>query len=196
MKIVLASSNKGKIQEFNFLFKNSGYELIAFSEFSDIEIPETGNSYEENAFLKAKKAFEISGLPVLADDSGLEVRSLNNEPGIFSARYSGVDVKDESNNNKLLRKLKNIPNRNAKYVSVLVFYDPKKEIEIYTYGELKGSIGTKEKGTQGFGYDPLFKIKNTNITMAEISFEERMKVSHRAESTSKMLAELNKFRNK
>ena len=196
MKIVLASSNKGKIQEFNFLFKNSGYELIAFSEFSDIEIPETGNSYEENAFLKAKKAFEISGLPVLADDSGLEVRSLNNEPGIFSARYSGLDVKDESNNKKLLRKLKNIPNRNAKYVSVLVFYDPKKEIEIYTYGELKGSIGTKEKGTHGFGYDPLFKIKNTNITMAEISFEERMKVSHRAESTLKMLAEINKFQNK
>ena len=196
MKIVLASSNKGKIQEFNFLFKNSGYELIAFSEFSDIEIPETGNSYEENAFLKAKKAFEISGLPVLADDSGLEVRSLNNEPGIFSARYSGVNVKDESNNKKLLRKLKNIPNRNAKYVSVLVFYDPKKEIEIYTYGELKGSIGTKEKGTHGFGYDPLFNIKNTNITMAEISFEERMKVSHRAESTLKMLAELNKFQNK
>ena len=196
MKIVLASSNKGKIREFNFLFKNSGYELIALSEFSDIEIPETGNSYEENAFLKAKKAFEISGLPVLADDSGLEVRSLNDEPGIFSARYSGLDVKDESNNKKLLRKLKNKPNRNAKYVSVLVFYDPKEEIEIYTYGELKGSISTKEKGIHGFGYDPLFKIKNTNITMAEISFEKRMKVSHRTESTSKMLAELNKFQNK
>ena len=196
MKIVLASSNKGKIREFNFLFKNSGYELIALSEFSDIEIPETGNSYEENAFLKAKKAFEISGLPVLADDSGLEVRSLNDEPGIFSARYSGLDVKDESNNKKLLRKLKNKPNRNAKYVSVLVFYDPKEEIEIYTYGELKGSIGTKEKGNLGFGYDPLFKIKNTNTTMAEISFEKRMKVSHRTESTLKMLAELNKFQNK
>ena len=105
MKIVLASSNKGKIKEFNFLFKNSNFKIIPFSEFSDIEIPETGNSYEENAFLKAKKAFEISGLPVLADDSGLEVESLNNEPGIFSARYSGEDVKDEDNNKKLLRKL-------------------------------------------------------------------------------------------
>ena len=196
MKIVLASSNKGKIKEFNFLFKNSNFKIIPFSEFSDIEIPETGNSYEENAFLKAKKAFEISRLPVLADDSGLEVESLNNEPGIFSARYSGEDVKDEDNNKKLLRKLKNKPNRKAKYVSVLIFYDPMKKIEIYTYGELKGIIGNKEKGAQGFGYDPLFKIKNTNITMAEISFEERMKVSHRAESTIKMLTELNKFQRK
>ena len=196
MKVVLASSNKGKIKEFNFLFKNSGFEVIPFSKFSKIEIPETGNSYEENAYLKAKKSFEISGLPVLADDSGLEVKSLNNEPGIFSARYAGNDVIDKKNNEKLLAKLKNESNRDAKFVSVLIFYDPKKKIEIYTYGELKGSIGKKEKGAQGFGYDPLFKIKNTNITMAQISFEKRMKVSHRAESTNKMLAELKKFQNK
>ena len=195
MKVVLASSNKGKIKEFNFLFKNSGFEVIPFSKFSKIEIPETGNSYEENAYLKAKKSFEISGLPVLADDSGLEVKSLNNEPGIFSARYAGNDVTDKKNNEKLLSKLKNKSNRDAKFVSVLIFYDPKKKIEIYTYGELKGSIGKKEKGAQGFGYDPLFKIKNTNITMAQISFEKRMKVSHRAESTNKMLAELKKFQN-
>ena len=196
MKVVLASSNKGKIKEFNFLFKNSGFEVIPFSKFSRIEIPETGNSYEENAYLKAKKSFEISGLPVLADDSGLEVKSLNNEPGIFSARYAGNEVTEKKNNEKLLAKLKNKSNRDAKFVSVLIFYDPKKKIEIYTYGELKGSIGKKEKGAQGFGYDPLFKIKNTNITMAQISFEKRMKVSHRAESTNKMLAELKKFQNK
>ena len=196
MKVVLASSNKGKIKEFNFLFKNSGFEVIPLSKFSKIKIPETGNSYEENAYLKAKKSFEISGLPVLADDSGLEVKSLNNEPGIFSARYAGNDVTDKKNNEKLLSKLKNKSNRDAKFVSVLIFYDPEKKIEIYTYGELKGSIGKKEKGAQGFGYDPLFKIKNTNITMAQISFEKRMKVSHRAESTNKMLAELKKFQNK
>ena len=195
MKVVLASSNKGKIKEFNFLFKDSGFEVIPLSKFSKIKIPETGNSYEENAYLKAKKSFEISGLPVLADDSGLEVKSLNNEPGIFSARYAGNDVTDKKNNEKLLSKLKNKSNRDAKFVSVLIFYDPKKKIEIYTYGELKGSIGKKEKGAQGFGYDPLFKIKNTNITMAQISFEKRMKVSHRAESTNKMLAELKKFQN-
>ena len=195
MKVVLASSNKGKIKEFNFLFKDSGFEVIPLSKFSKIKIPETGNSYEENAYLKAKKSFEISGLPVLADDSGLEVKSLNNEPGIFSARYAGNDVTDKKNNEKLLSKLKNKSNRDAKFVSVLIFYDPKKKIEIYTYGELKGSIGKKEKGAQGFGYDPLFKIKNTNITMAQISFEKRMKVSHRAESTNKMLVELKKFQN-
>ena len=111
MKVVLASSNKGKIEEFNFLFKNSGFEVIPLSKFSKIKIPETGNSYEENAYLKAKKSFEISGLPVLADDSGLEVKSLNNEPGIFSARYAGNDVTDKKNNEKLLAKLKNESNR-------------------------------------------------------------------------------------
>ena len=96
---------------------------------------------------------------------------------------------------KLLKELQNKSNRTAKYVSVLCFYNPKEKIEIYTYGELRGSIGKEEIGSQGFGYDPLFNLKNTKRTMAEISFKERMNISHRTQSTKKMLAELNKLQN-
>ena len=98
MKIVLASNNQGKIREFNFLFKGTKFKIIPLKELSKIDIPETGTSYEENAFLKAKRANEISGLPALADDSGLEVKFLKNEPGIYSARYSGKNASDERNN--------------------------------------------------------------------------------------------------
>ena len=195
MKIVLASNNFGKIKEFEFLFKNSYFKIIPFHEFSNEEIPETGNSYEENAFLKAKEAYRITKLPVLADDSGLEVESIGNKPGIFSARFAGQEANDDRNNRKLLKELKSKSNRTAKYVSVLCFYNPKEKIEIYTYGELRGSIGKEEKGSQGFGYDPLFNLKNTKRTMAEISFKERMNISHRTQSTKKLLAELNKLQN-
>ena len=94
-----------------------------------------------------------------------------------------------------MKELQDKSNRSAKYVSVLCFYNPKEKIEIYTYGELRGSIGKEEKGSQGFGYDPLFNLKNTKRTMAEISFKERMNISHRTQSTKKMLSELNKLQN-
>ena len=196
MKIVLASNNQGKIREFNFLFKTTKFKIIPLKEFSKIDVPETGTSYEENAFLKAKRANEISGLPAIADDSGLEVKFLKNEPGIYSARYYGKNASDERNNKKLLKKMINATKREAKYLSVLFFYDPKNDIELYTYGELNGTIGKSEIGNKGFGYDPLFKIKNSNQTMAQISFKERMELSHRSVSVKKMLNELSKLQNK
>ena len=196
MKIVLSSNNHGKIKEFNFLFKETKFKIVPLKEFSKIDIPETGTSYEENAFLKAKRANEISGLPALADDSGLEVKFLKNEPGIYSARYSGKNSSDERNNKKLLKKMINTTKREAKYISVLFFYDPNNDIELYTYGELNGTIGKSEIGDKGFGYDPLFKIKNSNQTMAQISFKKRMELSHRSLSVQKMLNELSKLQNK
>ena len=102
MKIVLASKNSGKLKEFNYLFKNTNFELIPISEFTNEDIEETGTSYEENAFIKAKFASDISGLPSLGDDSGLEVEALNGEPGIFSARFAGEKGNDNLNNNKLI----------------------------------------------------------------------------------------------
>ena len=122
MKIVLASKNSGKLREFNYLFKNTNFELIPISEFTNEEIEETGTSYEENAFLKAKFASEISGLPSLGDDSGLEVDSLNGKPGIFSARYAGEKGNDILNNNKLLDELSLKKDKSAKFVSILSFY--------------------------------------------------------------------------
>ena len=196
MKIILASNNQGKIREFNFLFKGTKFKIIPLKELLKIDIPETGTSYEENAFLKAKRANEVTGLPALADDSGLEVKFLKNEPGIYSARYSGKNASDERNNKKLLKKMINTTRREAKYISVLFFYDPNNNIELYTYGELNGTIGKSEIGDEGFGYDPLFKIKNSNQTLAQISFKERMELSHRSVSVKKMLNELSKLQNK
>ena len=187
MKVVIASFNEGKIKEFRHLFKDSNYELVSLGEFSKKDIKEIGLSYEENSLIKAKEASKITKLPALADDSGLEVRSLNGNPGLYSARFAGEKASDESNNKKLLKKLLNKPDRKAKFIASLAFVDTKKEIELFSFGELEGEITTKESGENGFGYDPLFKIKNLSKTLSEISFQERMVFSHRAKATRRMI---------
>ena len=191
MKIVLASKNSGKLKEFNYLFKNTNFELIPISEFTNKEIEETGTSYEENAFIKAKFASDISGLPSLGDDSGLEVEALNGEPGIFSARYAGEKGNDNLNNNKLLDELSLKKDKSAKFISILSFLHPELKISLFSYGELFGKIINSPRGKGGFGYDPIFQIKNSKLTLAEISEEKRMKISHRTISTLKMINLLN-----
>ena len=191
MKIVLASRNSGKLKEFNYLFKNTKIELIPISRFSNEDIAETGNSYEENAFLKAKFAAEISGLPSLGDDSGLEVEALDGAPGIFSARYAGEKGNDILNNNKLLDELSLKKDKSAKFVSILSFLHPELKTSLFSYGELFGKIINSPRGKGGFGYDPIFQIKNSKLTLAEISEEKRMKISHRTISTLKMINLLN-----
>ena len=187
MKIVLASKNSGKLKEFNYLFKNTNFELIPISEFTNEDIEETGTSYEENAFIKAKFASDISGLPSLGDDSGLEVDALNGEPGIFSARFAGEKGNDNLNNNKLLDELSLKKDKSAKFVSILSFLHPELKISLFSYGELFGKIIETPRGKGGFGYDPIFQIKNSELTLAEIPEDERMKISHRTISTSKMI---------
>lgn len=191
MKIVIATFNKGKFKEFKDLFSNSSFEILSLEDFTTEDIDETGSSYEENAMLKAKKASELSNYPSLGDDSGLEVKLLNNDPGLFSARYSGKNATDETNIKKLLKEIKNLENAKAKFVSTLAFYDPQKNLELFSFGELEGQIIKEKKGDNGFGYDPIFKIKNSCLTLAEVSFQERMKISHRAKSTQEMLKHLN-----
>ena len=187
MKIVLASKNSGKLKEFNYLFKNTNFELIPISEFTNEEIEETGTSYEENAFIKAKFALDISGLPSLGDDSGLEVEALNGEPGIFSARYAGEKGNDILNNNKLLDELSLKKDKSAKFVSILSFLHPELKTSLFSYGELFGKIINSPRGKGGFGYDPIFQVKNSKLTLAEISEDKRMKISHRTISTFKMI---------
>ena len=191
MKIVIATFNKGKFKEFKDLFSNSSFEILSLKDFTTEDIDETGSSYEENAMLKAKKASELSNYPSLGDDSGLEVKLLNNDPGLFSARYSGKNATDETNIKKLLKAIKNLENAKAKFVSTLAFYDPQKNLELFSFGELEGQIIKEKKGDNGLGYDPIFKIKNSCLTLAEVSFQERMKISHRAKSTQEMLKHLN-----
>ena len=191
MKIVIATFNKGKFKEFKDLFSNSNFEILSLNDFTTEDIDESGKSYEENAMLKAKKASELSHYPSLGDDSGLEVKLLNNDPGLFSARYSGKNAADEANIKKLLNETKNLENTKAKFVSTLAFYDPQKDLELFSFGELEGEIIKEKKGEKGFGYDPIFKIKNSCQTLAEVSFKERMEISHRAKSTQEMLKHLN-----
>ena len=191
MKIVIATFNKGKFKEFKELFSNSNFEILSLKDFTTEDIDESGKSYEENAMLKAKKASELSHYPSLGDDSGLEVKLLNNDPGLFSARYSGKNATDEANIKKLLNETKNLENTKAKFVSTLAFYDPQKDLELFSFGELEGEIIKEKKGDKGFGYDPVFKIKNSGQTLAEVSFKERMKISHRAKSIQEMLEHLN-----
>ncbi len=191
MKIVIASFNEGKLKEFKDLFSKSSFEILSLKDFASEDIDETGQSYEENAMLKAKKASELSNYSSLGDDSGLEVKLLNNDPGLFSARYSGKNATDETNIKKLLKETKNLENTKAKFVSTLAFYDPQKNLELFSFGELEGEIIKEKKGDRGFGYDPIFKIKNSCKTLAEVSFKKRMKISHRAKSTQEMLKHLN-----
>ena len=193
MKIVIATFNEGKFKEFKDLFSNSNFEILSLNDFTTEDIDESGRSYEENAMLKAKKASELSNYPSLGDDSGLEVKLLNNDPGLFSARYSGKNATDEANIKKLLNETKNLENTKAKFVSTLAFYDPQKDLELFSFGELEGEIIKEKKGEKGFGYDPIFKIKNSYQTLAEVSFKERMKISHRAKSTQEMLKHLNRL---
>lgn len=193
MKIVIATFNEGKFREFKELFSNSSFEILSLKVFTTQDIDETGKSYEENAMIKAKKASELSNYPSLGDDSGLEVKLLNNDPGLFSARYSGKNATDETNIKKLLKETKSLENTKAKFVSTLAFYDPQKELELFSFGELEGEIIKEKKGDKGFGYDPIFKIKNSSQTLAEVSFKERMKISHRAKSSQEMLKHLNRL---
>ncbi|MBL6811385.1 MAG: RdgB/HAM1 family non-canonical purine NTP pyrophosphatase [SAR86 cluster bacterium] len=193
MKIVIATFNEGKFREFKDLFSNSSFEILSLKVFTTQDIDETGRSYEENAMIKAQKASELSNYPSLGDDSGLEVKLLNNDPGLFSARYSGKNATDETNIKKLLKETKNLENTKAKFVSTLAFYDPQKDLELFSFGELEGEIIKEKKGDKGFGYDPIFKIKNSSQTLAEVSFKERMKISHRAKSSQEMLKHLNRL---
>ena len=180
MKIVLASKNEGKIKEFDFLFEKTDIELIPLSKYTSEDINETGSSYEENAFIKAEFASRLTGLPAFGDDSGLEVLALNGAPGIFSARFAGNKANDDLNNEKLLKKMHNQKEKTAKFISVLSFFNFKTK-------ELFGKIIVTPRGTQGFGYDPIFQIKNSEQTLAELSKTERMKISHRTISTEKMI---------
>ncbi len=185
-KIVLASGNKGKLAELQDALNDFDVALIPQSEFSVTDADETGLSFIENAILKARHASLATGLPALADDSGLEVDALKGAPGIYSARFSadenGKGATDESNNLKLLAELQNVPaqDRTARFHCVLAFVkhalDPN---PIICQGAWEGVIKSELDGKGGFGYDPLFFVKDHNKTAAQLTKEEKNKISHR-----------------
>ncbi len=192
-KLVLASGNQGKLREFSQLFSDKNIQVIPQNEFDTIEAEETGLSFVENAILKARNACKFSGLPSLADDSGLEVDALQGAPGIYSARYAADDngnTSDEQNYLKLLNALKGIPaeKRSARFQCVLVYMrhenDPTPQV---FQGSWEGQILTEPSGADGFGYDPIFFVPSEACSSAELSKERKNAISHRGQAIQELL---------
>ena len=176
MIIYAATKNKGKIKEINDILNGSNFECRVFPELEDVE--ETGTTFEENASIKSNfLSNKLKDEYVIADDSGLCVDYLNGQPGVYSARYAGIHGDDNANNKKLLKEMENVENRACKFVCVISLSKNGKIIKTF-YGELCGTLGYEEKGSNGFGYDPLFMLENGKTT-AELSSEEKNKISHR-----------------
>lgn len=184
--LVIATKNKGKLKEFKTLLSPIIKNITYIDDYVNIpEIEETGKSFEDNALIKARAVASLTNRPTIADDSGLEVMSLNNEPGIYSARYAGNNSSDEDNINKLLRKLGNSDKRDARFVCVIALVIPDKEENIF-FGECNGVINLEPKGDKGFGYDPVFLIPSLNKTFAEMDTDAKNTISHRARAIEKL----------
>ena len=189
-KIVLASGNKGKLKEFNQLLGNCGFNVVPQSDFDVPDAIEDGLSFVENAIIKARHASKLTGLPAIADDSGLEVDALNGQPGIYSARFSGENATDPRNNEKLLADLKGIPEteRTARFQCLLVFlqheYDP---TPVICHGTWEGRILFEEHGENGFGYDPLFWVPEQGCSSAQLTAVVKNRISHRGKALQLLL---------
>ena len=191
MKVVIATSNQGKLKEFETLLAPLNWQFYSLQDLGIKSPIEDGATFYENALIKAKHAATISGYPAIADDSGLCVDSLNGAPGIKSARYAGENSSDADNNLKLLESLKNETQRNASFVACLVFFDPNSnEDPISAEGRLEGEIARDSQGEDGFGYDPIFFISDENKTLAELGKDYKNKNSHRAKATKILLNQL------
>lgn len=191
-KIIIATRNKGKAKEFEELFQAYGYEIETLLDHPEIpDIPETGNTFKENAYEKAATLAERLETIVLADDSGLEVDALDGAPGIYSARYAGEHGNDEKNNEKLLKDLEeiNTQNRAANFICSLVLVGPGKE-PLMVEGKVYGEILEEPRGNNGFGYDPLFYLPEKGKSMAELSSAEKNRISHRAKAIQQLEAHL------
>jgi XTP/dITP diphosphohydrolase len=192
-RIVLASSNAGKVREINQLLLQQKIEVIPQNQFDIPDVDETGLTFVENAILKARNAARFSGLPAIADDSGIEVDYLNGAPGIRSARFAGAACDDAANNRKLLAALDGVPeqDRSARFQCLMVYLrhaeDP---TPIICQGTWEGSILTSPKGQNGFGYDPLFWVKEAGCSSAQLGPEQKNRLSHRGQALRLLLAAL------
>ena len=182
MKVVLATKNAGKAMEIGRMLEGSGVEIISLEGFPEVELPpETGKTMKENALLKARAAAGATGLPALADDSGLEVDFLGGAPGVYSARYSGEKATDEENWKKLLRELEGVPaeKRAARFRCAIALVGFDAEEHLFE-GVFEGLIAEAPRGTGGFGYDPVFFVPEAGRTAAELAPDEKNRISHRA----------------
>ncbi len=186
-KLLLATNNPGKAREYKSLLSGVPFELVTPAEVGiSAEVEEKGKTFEENARLKATALAAESGLLTLADDSGLEVDALGGEPGTLSARYAGKNASDADRVNYLLAKMQGVPQekRQARFRCVIAIATPQGEVELCS-GECEGFIALKPKGNRGFGYDPIFYLPELGKTMAELSPDEKNKVSHRGRAAER-----------
>lgn len=181
MELIFASRNIHKAREINKML-GDGFQVKTMVESGiDEDIPETGSTLQENALLKARYIYERTGKPCFADDTGLEVEALSGEPGVYSARFAGMPPNDERNMQLLLEKMKGQEKRSAQFRTVIALMLHEKDIHFFE-GIAKGEIITMKRGEQGFGYDPLFVPEGHTITFAEMSTEEKNKISHRGKA--------------
>lgn len=193
-KIVFATGNVGKLREIKEILSDMDLEVVSMKEIgADVPIEENGATFEENALIKAKAVAKECGEIVLADDSGLEVDFMNKEPGVYSARYMGKDTPYSEKNANIIERLEGVSEeeRTARFVCAIAAAFPNGE-EIITHGEIEGRIGYEEKGKNGFGYDPIFYVPELGKTTAELSDEEKNRISHRGKALRKMKEELRK----
>ncbi len=191
-KIILASNNKGKIKEFNTMLDGI-FEVVSMSDMQVEEAPEIGLTFVENALIKARNASAQSGIPALADDSGIVVDVLNGEPGIYSARYAGNHGDDEANTQKLLDEMQSIPDkkRTGRFWCAIVFVEHANDpTPIIIQRGWEGEILREKAGENGFGYDPIFYVPTHKKTSAELSSEQKNDISHRGKALQALLAEL------
>ena len=192
-KLVIASANKGKLRELSALLEPLNFEVHTQSEFNVPEVEETGTTFVENAIIKARNAARHTGLPAVADDSGIEVDALEGAPGVYSARFSGPDASDEQNNALMVQKLRDVPEalRTARYKAVIVYMshagDPS---PIICEGSWEGRIMLEPRGENGFGYDPYFYVPTHGCHSAELSAQEKNTISHRGQALQKLREKL------
>ncbi|MEN2985526.1 MAG: XTP/dITP diphosphatase [Thermodesulfovibrionaceae bacterium] len=196
MKIVLASRNKKKADELRRILRDLDIILLSMEDFPDLEeVVEDGITFEENALKKARYVSKLTNLPALADDSGLEVEILNGAPGVFSARYAGETATDEDNISKLLSELKNVPfhRRKARFVCVIALVFPAGKEYIFK-GFVNGFITEKPRGSQGFGYDPVFQPDGYEKTFAEMEPSKKDEISHRGKALEELKSFLKRYK--
>jgi XTP/dITP diphosphohydrolase len=196
MKFVLASNNRKKLEELRTILSELGYQVLSQSEAGlDLQVEETGTTFEENALLKAKGACNALNMPAIADDSGLVVDALGGQPGVYSARYGGEELDDVGRYELLLKNMENIEQRQAKFVSCIACVFPDGNV-ITAHGECCGQITHFPAGEDGFGYDPVFYMPKFGKTMAQMTAEEKNSVSHRGAALKIFTQKLKEYYNK
>jgi XTP/dITP diphosphohydrolase len=192
-KIVLASNNAGKIREINALLADLNLEVLPQKNFTTEEAVEDGLSFVENAIKKARFAAKASGLPAVADDSGIEVDALDGQPGIYSARYAGAGATDQRNLEKLLQAMAGVPDeqRTARFQCLMVYVrDENDPVPVICQGSWEGRILTAPQGANGFGYDPVFYVPEENCSAAELSADRKNSLSHRGKALKQLVTKL------